>query len=74
VSDLAEKRGDLIKGLDDLATSVSNKAQDHSTSKDSTNELRRNASIILAIYEEKLGEWSIQNNTLVTGSQPFCPP
>ncbi|KAK0051551.1 potassium channel subfamily K member 10-like protein [Biomphalaria pfeifferi] len=57
VSDLADKRIYLIQQLDALERAAKTVPTDTTTSKDGVNDVKRNASILLADYEEKLADF-----------------
>uniref|UniRef100_A0A2C9LUN4 Potassium channel domain-containing protein n=1 Tax=Biomphalaria glabrata TaxID=6526 RepID=A0A2C9LUN4_BIOGL len=57
VSDLADKRIYLIQQLDALERAAKTAPTDTTTSKDGVNDVKRNASILLADYEEKLADF-----------------
>ncbi|KAH9498784.1 hypothetical protein Btru_005135 [Bulinus truncatus] len=58
VSDLADRRITLIQQLDALEKAAKAAPTDTTTAKDSSSDLKKNASIYLAQYEEKLGKGS----------------
>ncbi|KAI8783413.1 two pore potassium channel protein sup-9 isoform X1 [Biomphalaria glabrata] len=57
VSDLADKRIYLIQQLDALERAAKTTPSVTTTSKDGVNDVKRNASILLADYEEKLADF-----------------